>query len=262
TYRAAHPLFTIAEPERVKDFIKTFLAQYQNGGRLPVWELAGNETDCMIGYHSVSVIADAYAKGITDFDTELALKAMQHSANLNHLGLDDYKKYGYIPMDGEHESVSKTLEYAYDDWTIAQFAKATGKEQVYSEFIKRAQYYKNIFDRQTGFMRPKLNGNWLTPFDPREVNFHFTEANSWQYSFCVPQDVQGLINLHGGKDKFAKKLDELFTADSKTTGREQSDITGLIGQYAHGNEPSHHMAYLYNFAGEPWKTQERVSEIM
>ena len=262
TYRATHPLFTIIEPERTLDFIKTFLAQYKYGGRLPVWELAANETNCMIGYHSVPVIADAYIKGITDFDTTLALEAMLHASNLNHFGLDDYKNMGYIPLNTKSESVSKTLEYAYDDWTIAQFAKAIGNIKVYGKYMERAQYYKNIFDVSTGFMRPKANGAWLYPFDAREVNCHFTEANSWQYSFYVPQDLSGLMNLHGGPGYFVQKLDSLFTTNSETTGREQADITGLIGQYAHGNEPSHHMAYLYAFAGQPYKTQMRVHEIM
>jgi predicted alpha-1,2-mannosidase len=262
TFRAAHPLYTIIDQKRTTDFINTFLAQYEHGGRLPVWELAGNETDTMIGYHAVSVIADAAIKGISGFDREKAFRAMKHSAELKHFGLGDYTDRGYISMEDERESVSRTLEYAYDDWCIAEMARLLGREGDHKTFIKRAQFYRNVFDAETGFARPRKNGGWLKPFDPREVDFNFTEANSWQYSFFVPHDVSGLIELMGGKEKFAGKLDQLFTADSKTTGREQADITGLIGQYAHGNEPSHHMAYLYNYVGQPWKTQKRVRQIM
>jgi predicted alpha-1,2-mannosidase len=262
TFRAAHPLYTIIDQKRTRDFINTFLAQYQHGGRLPVWELAANETDTMIGYHAVSVIADAAAKEIDGFDLKLAFAAMKHSAELNQTGLRAYTKQGYIELEDEKESVSKTLEYAYDDWCIAQVARALGRIDDYQRYLRRAQFYQNIFDRESGFMRPRSNGGWLARFDPREVSFNFTEANSWQYTFFAPQDLSGLISLMGGKDKFARKLDELFTAESKTTGREQSDITGLIGQYAHGNEPSHHLAYLYDYVNQPWKTQFRVREIM
>jgi len=262
TFRATHPLFTIIEQERTNEFIETFIRQYQQGGALPIWELAGNYTGCMIGYHAIPVIADAYAKGITDYDVDTIYKAMKHSAELDHLGLDSYKKYGYIPGDQEPESVSKTLEYAYDDWCIAQMAKALGHTDDYAQFMRRAQSYKNIYDPETKFMRAKLDGRWFGPFDPAEVNFNYTEANSWQYSFFVPQDVTGLANMMGGMDELEKGLDNLFTAKSETTGREQADITGLIGQYAHGNEPSHHMAYLYNYTGQPWKTQERVHQVL
>lgn len=262
TYRAAHPLFTLIEPDRTNDFIKTFITQYEQGGLLPVWELAANETFCMIGYHAVPVIADAFIKGIRGYDVEKAYEAAKHSAMGDRFGLKYYKTLGYIPAEQEPESVSKTLEYAYDDWCIAQMAKALGKEADYRYFIQRAQYYKNLYDPSTGFMRARMQGIWFSPFDPAEVNFNYTEANSWQYSFYVPQDVSGLMRLMGGKDKFAAKLDALFFADSLTTGRKQADITGLIGQYAHGNEPSHHMAYLYTFAGQPWKTQKMVRRIM
>lgn len=262
TFRAAHPLYTIIEQKRTNEFINTFLKHYDQGGRLPVWELSSNETECMIGYHSVSVITDAYNKGITDFDTDKALEAMVKGANLDHFGLDSYKKYGYIRASDESESVSKTLEYAYDDWAIAKFALAQGDHETYATFINRGQSYKNIFDPNTGFMRARINGGWFKPFDPSEVNFNFTEANSWQYSLFVPQDISGLIDLLGGEAKFEEKLDGLFAASSETTGRQQSDITGLIGQYAHGNEPSHHMAYLYNYIGKPWKTQERIQQII
>ncbi len=262
TYRGAHPLYTIIDQKRTIDYIRSFLAQYQEGGRLPVWELSGCETDCMIGYHSVPVIVDAYMKGLNQFDTKLALEAMKKSATWNHLGLPALMDHGFLEMDDEHESVSKTLEYAYDDWCIAQFAKKLGYDLDYITYIKRAQSYKNILDLQTGFMRPRKNGNWLSPFDPREVNNNFTEANSWQYSFYTPQDINGYMEMTGGRKKLEEKLDKLFTENSQTTGREQSDISGLVGQYAHGNEPSHHIAYLYNFAGVAYKTQSRVHMLM
>ena len=262
TFRAAHPLYTLIDKKRTSDFINTFLAQYEQGGRLPVWELASNETDCMIGYHSVSVIADAMAKGITGFDYEKAFTASKHSAMLDHLGLEAYKKQGFISMDDEHESVSKTLEYAYNDWCIAQIAMLLNHKDDYNYFMKRSQSWKNVFDNKTGFMRPKKNGGWDTPFEPREINNNFTEGNSWQYSFFVPQDIPGLIEAYGGTAKFEAKLDEMFNSESKTTGREQADVTGLIGQYAHGNEPSHHMAYLYNYVGKPEKTTEKVHFIL
>ncbi len=262
TFRGEHPLFTITEQQRTVDFIKTMLAQYEQGGRLPVWELAANETECMIGYHAIPVIVDAYMKGIRDFDVELAFEAMKHSAEMDHFGLKYYKEMGYIPAHEESESVSKTLEYAYDDWCIAIMAKELGKNEDYERYLKRAQSYKNIFDPSTGFMRAKMNGRWFEPFDPKEVNFNYTEANSWQYSFFVPQDVNGLVNMLGGREEMISRLDQLFSESTETTGRHQSDITGLVGQYAHGNEPSHHMAYLYNYLGQPWKTQQRVRQIM
>lgn len=261
TYRAEHPLFTLIEQKKTNDFINTFLNQYKNGGLLPVWELSGNETFCMIGYHSVPVIADAYIKGIKGFDTLAIFNAMKRSAEADTFGLKYYKKYGHIPGDKESESVSRTLEYAYDDWCIAQMAKSLKKDDDFKTYIQRAQYYKNIFDPVTGFMRAKMNGGWYTPFDPTEVNNNYTEANCWQYSFYVPQDISTLMELQGGKQKFSDKLDSLFYGNYKLSGRDQADITGLIGQYAHGNEPSHHMAYLYNYAGKPWKTQEVVHKI-
>jgi predicted alpha-1,2-mannosidase len=262
TYRAEHPLFTIIERDRTVDFIETFLAQYEQGGLLPVWELAANETYCMIGYHAVPVIADAYIKGIRDYDARAALEAMTASAMADHFGLDHYRELGYIPSEGEGESVSKTLEYAYDDWCIAQVAGDLGLEDDYLYFIQRAQSYRNIYDPSTGFMRARFNGGWYEPFDPYEVNFNYTEANAWQYTFYVPQDVEGLIDLMGGRESLDRRLDSLFAASMELTGRGQPDITGLIGQYAHGNEPSQHMAYLYSYTGRPWKTQERVREIM
>ena len=262
TFRAAHPLYTLIDKKRTADFINTFLKQYEQGGRLPVWELASNETDCMIGYHSVSVMADAMAKGIKGFDYEKAFEAAKHSAMLDHLGLEFYKKNGFIAIEDEHESVSKTLEYAYDDWCIAQMAKILDKKEDYVYFMQRSQNWKNVFDWNLGFMRPKKNGGWEKPFDPREVNNNYTEGNAWQYSFFVPQDIYELIKAYGGPTKFEAKLDEMFNSESKTTGREQVDVTGLIGQYAHGNEPSHHMAYLYNFVDKPEKTKEKVHYIL
>ena len=263
TFRAAHPLYALIDQKRTRDFIKTFLVQYEQGGRLPVWELAANETDTMIGYHAVSVIADAAVKGIGGFDLQKAYEAMKHSADLReHRGLGAYIDNGFIAMEDERESVSKVLEYAYDDWCIAQVARMLGRNDDYERYMLRAQSYKNVFDPVSGFMRPRSNGGWIEPFDPREVTFAFTEANSWQYTFFAPQDIGGLMSLMGGPRRFARKLDHMFAAESRTTGREQVDITGLIGQYAHGNEPSHHMAYLYNYAGEPWQTQFRVRQIM
>lgn len=279
TFRAAHPLYTIIDQKRTADFINTFIKQYEQGGRLPVWELAANETDTMIGYHAVSVIADAMAKGIKGFDYEKAFEAAKHSAELNHFSLEAYKKRGYISMEDENEGVSKTLEYAYNDFCIAMMAMFLSREyntlrlqpknsenakklkDDYFKFLKRSQYYKNLFDDETGFMRPRQNGGFVSPFKPNEVTFHFTEGNSWVYSFFVPHDIDGLIELHGGREKFAKKLNELFATEDKLTGREQPDITGLIGQYAHGNEPSHHIAYLFNYVGQPWRTQELVHKI-
>lgn len=262
TFRAAHPLYTLIDKKRTSDYINTFIKQYEQGGRLPVWELASNETDCMIGYHSVSVIADAMAKGITGFDYEKAFEASKASAMRDVLGLKAYKEYGFISMDDDHESVSKTVEYAYDDWCIAQMAQILNKKEDYEYFMKRSQNWKNIFDWNTKFMRPKKNGGWDKPFDPREVNNNFTEGNAWQYTFFVPQDIPGMIQAYGGNEKFEAKLDEMFNAESKTTGREQVDVTGLIGQYAHGNEPSHHMVYLYNYIGKPKKTNQKVKYIL
>jgi hypothetical protein len=259
TYRALHPLLNIIEQKRSADFIKTFLLQYEQGGRLPVWELWANETDCMIGYHSVPVIVDAFNDGINDFDTKEALDAMVNSANLNIYGLDSYRKYGYLPADKEHESVSKTLEYAFDDWCISKYAGWSKNETYKEEFYKRSQFYKNVFDPETKFMRPRFNNGWKNPFNPTDVDNNYTEANSFQYSFYVPQNVQQLSEYMNGN--LEGKLDELFKAESKTTGRDQVDISGLIGQYAHGNEPSHHIAYLYDYTKSPYKTQELIKYI-
>jgi predicted alpha-1,2-mannosidase len=262
TYRAAHPLYTIIEQDKTNDFINTFLAKYDEGGIMPIWDLASNYTGCMIGYHSVSVIADAYLKGIQKYDADKALQAMIYSATRNKLGLKSYKNLGFIPVEEESESVSKTLEYAYDDWTIAQMAKAMNKQNAYQKYIKRAQFYKNVYDPKTQFMRGRFRNTWFAPFDPYEVNFNYTEANAWQYSFYVPQDISGFIELLGGKTVLENNLDKLFTAKNETSGRSQADITGLIGQYAHGNEPSHHMAYLYNFVNKPYKSQDKIHQIL
>ena len=262
TFRALHPLMTVLEPEMTSDWIKTFLLHYQQGGRLPVWELWGNETDCMIGYHSVSVIADAYSKGIRGFDTDLALRAMVAGAEQDHFGLKAYRERGYISSEDEPESVSRTLEYAYDDWCIARFAEAIGKTDVAERFHARSRNWQNLFDPNTKFFRARRNGGFVEPFDPYEVNFHFTEANAWQYGFFVPHDMERYTQLVGGKDGLGRKLDALFNANERTTGRDQSDITGLIGQYAHGNEPSHGFAYLGNLSDRPMMTDARVLRIM
>jgi predicted alpha-1,2-mannosidase len=263
TYRAANPLHALLVPDRMRNFIKTFLLQYRQGGLLPVWELAANETNCMIGNHAIPVILDAYTKGLVDpNDAKELLQAMLKSARLDRLGLEQYRRKGYIPGDEEPESVSKTLEYAYDDWCIAQFAEALGEKDIAAEFLLRSKQYANLYDPKTGFFRGKANGTWRTPFDPKEVNFNYTEANAWQYRFSVQQDIPGLIHLMGGRDTFARRLDGIFNEVSATTGRNQADITGLIGQYAHGNEPCHHVAYLFNDVQQPWKTQYRVKQIM
>ena len=262
TFRATHPLFTIIEQKKTNEFIRTLLRQFKEGGKLPIWELAANYTGCMIGYHSIPVIVDAYMKGIREYDTELALKAMVHSAMENELGLASYKKRGYISSSDEPESVSKTLEYSYDDWCIAIMADSLKKDSIAEIFYKRGQYYKNLYDPSTKFFRAKKSHSWFSPFYPEEVNFNYTEANAWQYSLFAPQDIKGHIELMGGDLAFENHLDELFSTSSKTSGREQPDITGLIGQYAHGNEPSHHMAYLYNYIGKAYKTQKIVRQIL
>ncbi|MCB9169430.1 MAG: glycoside hydrolase family 92 protein [Flavobacteriales bacterium] len=262
TFRALHPLMTILEPEMTNDFIRTFLLQYQQGGKLPVWELWGNETNCMIGYHSVPVIADAYMKGIRGYDADLALRAMVASAMQDDPCLEAYRARGYISSTDCSESVSKTLEYAYDDWCIARMARAMGRDSLANAFQLRAHNWQNLFDPTVRFFQARQNGGFIHPFDPYEVNFHFTEANAWQYSLFVPQDIQGLAALLGGRDSLGSRLDALFTAHTNTTGRDQSDISGLIGQYAHGNEPSHHMAYLYSDAGRPADTRRMARRIM
>ncbi|NQX92507.1 MAG: glycoside hydrolase family 92 protein, partial [Flavobacteriales bacterium] len=263
TFRATHPLFTLTQKERNQDFMTGFVEMYNEGGSLPMWELANNYTGCMIGYHSVSAMAAAYLKDAWNpYDTDKMLEAMIAAAEEDALGKSEYADYGYIPSDSEHESVSKTLEYAYNDYCIAQVAKKAGRMDIYERFLERSLSYRNLYDPETGFFRPRLGGGWIESFDPREVNFNFTEANAWQYNFFVPHDVNGHIELLGGPEKFEEKLDELFFGDGTITGRNQADITGLIGQYAHGNEPSHHMAFLYHYLGKPWKTQNMVDSIL
>ena len=262
TFRGEHPLLWEIEPERSYDFLKTFLSIYDEASKLPVWELWGYETNCMIGYNAAPVIADAIARGFTDFDVEKALEALLASSKRPEFGLDSFRSNGLVLADDEHESVSKTLEYAYDDWCVAQVAKYLGRMDVYEEYMTSAQYWRNVFDPSTGFMRARLNGRWFSPFDPREVNNNYTEANSWQYSLFVPQDIAGLMDALGGVDALEQRLDEMFSSDDRNTGRTQADITGRIGQYAQGNEPSHHVAFLYDFAGRPDKRQARVEQIL
>ncbi|GHU89352.1 alpha-1 2-mannosidase [Bacteroidia bacterium] len=272
TYRAAHPLYTIIIPEKVDDIIQTMIAHQKIQGFLPIWALWGKENYCMIANHAVPVVVDAYLKGFKGFDAEEAYQAVKTSLTVNHLNSDwdTYMKYGYYPFDIiKSESVSRTLESVYDDYCAAQMAKALGKTEDYEYFKKRSGFYKNLFDPETKLMRGKdSKGNWRTPFNPFQlahsssIGGDFTEGNSWQYTWHVQHDPQGLIDLMGGKDIFAQKLDSLFflEADTGKTGF-VSDVSGLIGQYAHGNEPSHHVAYLYNYAGRPWKTQELIREI-
>lgn len=262
TFRSTHPLYTIVQRERTADMINTFLNHFVQGGRLPVWELAANETNCMIGYHSVSVITDAYVKGIRNFNHKLALQAMVHSAMQNENGLSEYRQQGFVSSENTAESVSKTLEYAYDDWCIAVMSDSLGFDSLARVFYQRSQFYKNIYNPTSTFMQARYNGGWKNNFKPDEVTFDYTEANAWQYSLFVPHDVHGLMELMGGKQYLENWLDDLFSADSKTTGRHQVDITGLIGQYAHGNEPSHHMTYLYNFTNNPWKGQAYIHQIL
>ena len=267
TYRTAHPLYTIVQPDRTDDFLHTMLDQFDQSGRLPIWELAANETNCMIGYHSVSVLVDAILKGYS-VDESRVLKAIQATAEMPVFGLDDYIKYGFLSIQDESESVSKTLEYAYDDGCIAQLAKFYGEDKMFNEYRKRATAYRSVTNRETGLAQPRDNGHFLKNTNPREVNSHFTEANAWQYSFAPVHDLKGWLEFLGKGDKekgrirLRKNLDALFSESSQTTGRNQADITGLIGQYAHGNEPSHHIAYLYNLTDTPWKTQEIVSQVI
>lgn len=266
TFRATHPLFTITQRKRVSHMINSMLQHYDAYGLLPVWELEGNETNCMIGFHSIPVIVEAWLKGIRNFDVEKAYEAMKKTALSGKFGLKELREFGYVPCDKVNESVSRTLEYAYDDWCIAQLAKALDKEDDYLYFLKESRNYTHVFDSVTGFMRGKTSeGKWKTPFSPffsRHRNDEYTEGNAWQYSWFVPQDPEGLIALYGGKERFARKLDSLFTLPSRIEGEEASpDISGLIGQYAHGNEPSHHVAYFFNYADQPWKTQYYVDLI-
>ncbi len=271
TYRAAHPLYTLIEPERVPGMIRCLIAMTEESPRktVPIWPLAGNETGCMIGYHAVDVIAEAYVKGFQGFDAEKAFRLMRAQAMMDdYRGLGLYKKLGYIPSDLEAESASKTLEYSYDDWAIALVARGLGLKADYGLFLRRAANYRNLFDPGTGFIRPKTSsGQWAAPFDPKKTSTtnrwrDFTEANSWQYSWAAQHDPKGFMNLLGGREKFIDKLDQLFLQSTEVDGEVPVDMTGLIGMYAHGNEPSHHIAYLYNYAGVPWKTAGRVRDIV
>ena len=284
TFRALHPLLTIIEPEQNTRFINALLQQYQDGGILPMWELAGNYTGTMIGYHAVPVIVDAYMKGDRGFDAQLALKACLRSAEydtvapiattdyLKHAALMPISKYykntlGYVPCDKEWESVAKGLEYAYNDWCISELAGALGDVETQERYAKFGQSYRHYFDPSVRFMRGKdSKGQWRIPFNPRASNHReddYCEGTAWQWTWFVPQDINGLVELMGGKEAFIGKLDSLFTADSALEGDVVSaDISGLIGQYAHGNEPSHHILHLYNQVGQPWKTQELIDNVL
>ena len=265
TYRAAHPLFTLVQPNRINDFVNTILAIYDQQGKLPVWHLHANETNCMVGYHAIPVIADAYLKGFRGFDAEKAFEAMKSSAMSDFRGVDFVKSQGYIPADSQVESVARAMEYAIDDWCIAAMATALGKTEDAAYFSKRAKYYENYFDPQTRFMRGKMaNGSWRAPFSPIASQHNaddYCEGNAWQYLWLVPQNPEGLIELLGGEEAFTTKLDSLFSISSEQIEGASSDISGLIGQYAHGNEPSHHTTYMYAFAGQQWKSAALVREI-
>ena len=270
TYRALHPLLTLLAPEqRNADFVRSLMAAQQHSpyGILPVWSFHGLETWTMIGYHAVPVIADAYMKGIKGFDAEEALKAMTASAEYGpYGGLEHYMKLGYVPIDLEKEAASKTVEYAFDDWTIARMAEKMGKKDVAARYYKRAQNYRNVFDKETGFIRArKSTGEFRTPFDPNVSNFgsDYTEGSAWQYSWYMPHDNAGLISFLGGDAGLVSKMDQVFDAKGiDNMYPHMEDISGLIGHYAHGNEPSHHVAYLYNYAGAPWRAQERLAQIV
>jgi predicted alpha-1,2-mannosidase len=270
TYRALHPLLTLTAPEqRNADFVRSLIASQRHSpyGILPVWQFHGLETWCMIGYHAVPVIADAYMKGIKGFDAEGALAAMTASAEYGpYGGLEHYMKLGYVPIDLEPEAASKTVEYAFDDWTIARMAEKMGKRDVAARYFQRARNWRNVFDRKTGFVRArKSTGEFRTPFDPVQSNFgsDYTEGSAWQYSWYMPHDNGGLIGMLGGDAALAAKIDQVFDAKvDDNVYAHMEDISGLIGHYAHGNEPSHHVAYLYNYAGAPWKTQARLAQIV
>ncbi len=270
TFRAAHPLFTYTEPERANDMVKSFIAFYEQNKRLPVWNFYGSETDMMIGYHAVPVIVDAYLKGITDVDPEKALEACIATANIdNYRGIGMYKKLGYVPYNiadsynAENWSLSKTLEYAYDDYCIAKMAEKMGKKEIADEFYKRSLNYKNLYNPATSFMQPKDDkGNFIKNFSPDEYTPHICESNGWQYFWSVQQDIDGLIALTGGKERFAQKLDSMFTYHPSADDELPIFSTGMIGQYAHGNEPSHHVIYLYNAVEQPWKTQQYAAKVM
>ena len=270
TFRAAHPLFTYTEPERVGDMVQSFIAFYEQNGRLPVWNFWGSETDMMIGYHAVPVIVDAYMKGIGNFDAEKALEACIATSNIDeYRGIGSYKKNGYIPYNvtdkynSENWSLSRTLEYAFDDFCIAEMAQKMGKTDIANEYYKRSQNYRNVFNPATGFMQPIDDKGVFQPnFNPDEYTAHICESNAWHYFWSVQHDIKGLVSLTGGQEKFAAKLDSMFTYIP--TGNEELPIfsTGMIGQYAHGNEPSHHVIYLYNKVRQPWKAQKYAAQVM
>ncbi|MEP7142116.1 MAG: GH92 family glycosyl hydrolase [Ferruginibacter sp.] len=269
TFRALNPLLTITQPARLTSILNTMIAFYDENGLLPIWDLSTWETNTMTGYHSIPVLADAILKGIKGIDIQKAYTAMKKSAMQNIRGTDVYRQYGYVPQDKYGSSVTVTVEYAYDDWCIAQVAKKLGNSSDYETFMKRSASWKNLFDPVTGFIRAKnSDGNWVAPFDPY-LSEHdpdkamYTEGNAWQHSFFVPQDVAGLAEAYGSNARFIQKLDSLFSVSSEIKGANRSpDVSGLIGQYAHGNEPSHHIAYMYSFVGASWKTQERVKMII
>ena len=266
TYRAAHPLMTIIHPEKMNDMVNTMLTIYKQQGKLPVWHLMGCETDCMVGNPGISVVADAVLKGYDGFDKKLAYEAMKNSAMLDERGLNFLKEYGYIPYDKEGEGLSKSMEYAIADWAVAQVAQEMGKKEDYEYFLNRSKAYKHYFDRNTGFMRGlSSEGKFREPFNPFESvhrDNDYTEGNAWQYTWLVPHDVQGLVDLFGSKEAFISKLDSLFIVSGHLGDGASPDISGLIGQYAHGNEPSHHVLYLYPYVGQPWKTADKVRQVL
>jgi len=270
TYRAAHPLYTIVDPEADGDMVNSFLAFYDQHGRLPVWNFWGGETDMMLGYHSVPVIVDAYLKGIGGFDAEKALDACITTANDDeYRGIGLYKSLGYVPYNvvdpynSENWSLSRTLEYAFDDYCIAVMADKMGKKELANEFYKRSQNYKNTYNPATGFFQPRDDkGNWQPDFKPEEYTPHISESNAWHYFWSVQHDIPGLISLTGGKEAFSAKLDSMFTVGPKENEELPLFSTGMIGQYAHGNEPSHHVIYLYNKVGQPWKTAKYAHEVL
>lgn len=266
TYRAAQPLMTILHPEKMSDIINTMLHIHQQQGKLPVWHLMGCETNCMVGNPGVPVVADAILKDIKGFDTELAFKALKESSMLPERGMEHRIEYGFIPADKMTEAIAYDMEYAIADWAVAQAAQKLGKQEDYEYFLKRSKSYKNYFDASTGFMRGKmLDGSWRTPFSPYASSHReddYCEGNAWQYTWLVPHDVEGLVECFGSKEACVNKLDSLFLANGDMGEASSPDISGLIGQYAHGNEPSHHTVYLYTLVGQPWKTADRIKEIL
>lgn len=268
TFRAAHPLYTLIHTHRIPDFVKSMMRQYDYYGYLPVWQLWGQDNYCMIGNHSIPVIVDAVLKGVAGVDEEKAYEAVFNSSIVSHPNspFEVWEKYGYMPENIQTQSVSITLEQAFDDWCVAQLAKRLGKEKDYNHFMKRSAFYRNLFNSKTGFFQPKNDkGEWIEPFDPYKYGanggYPFTERNAWQYFWYVPQNIPDLISLTGGNKAFVAKLDTFFTV-SYQSGALNDNASGFVGQYAHGNEPSHHVAYLYACAGEPWKTQKYVAYIM